>query len=179
MKVFLLYIVIGLATVVGQTTILRLPLFQGIFYDLLIPLVVFLQLNLPMRKAGALVLMVGFVMDLFSGGIFGLYMTVYVWIFLLVKGVKNYFNMQGTVFRSVLIALCVLGQNLIFLLCTAQSWKGSYWLGDQVWSVMGQVILAAVTGPAVLLILETIYNRVETRAAIRDENRGRILQTDE
>jgi hypothetical protein len=165
-KVFCLYSIIGLATIVVQTTLLRMPVFQGAFYDLLIPLVFFVRLHLSLTKAGLITLILGFVMDLFSGGIFGLYMTVYLWVFLLVQGVSDYFNVGGTACRSVLIAVCVLGENLIFLTSTAHPWKGWLWLSAQIWPTAGQIFLAAATGPAVVSLLETMHRSLEDSEAV-------------
>jgi rod shape-determining protein MreD len=178
-KVFCLYSVIGLATIVGQTTLLRLPVFQGVFYDLLIPLVVFMRLHLTLTEASLLTLILGFVMDLFSGGVFGLYMTVYLWIFLLVQGVSDYFNVQGTACRYALIAFCVLGQNLIFLTSTAHPWKGWHWLSAQIWPALGQIMLAAVTGPPVLSLLETMHRSLEAPEATSSRGKGSMLGNDE
>jgi hypothetical protein len=178
-KVFFLYTIIGLATIVGQTTILRLPVFQGVFYDLLIPLVIFMRPHLTLTESSLLTLILGFVMDLFSGGVFGLYMTVYLWIFLLVQGVSDYFNVQGTACRSALMALCVLGQNLLFLVSTAHPWKGWHWLSGQIWPTLGQIMLAAVTGPAVLSLLETMHRSLQTQGAMSRGNQGKFLADDE
>ena len=114
MKVFFLYLFFGMVVIVVQTTVLMLPFFQGLFYDLIIPLVLFARLNLPVREGVALILVLGFVMDLFSGGTFGLYITVYFWIFLGVQGISSFFHVKGSLFRSLLIGFCVLLQNLFF-----------------------------------------------------------------
>lgn len=164
MKTFLLYATIGLATIVGQTTILRLSLFQGIFYDLLIPMVVFVRLNLPVRTAAILVLIIGFVMDLFSGSQFGLYLSVYFWIFIVVKGVSNYFDVQGSMFRSMLIALGVLAEHLIFFVFSVVPGNGVSLLACRIAPVMWQTIFAAITGPAIVMGLEKIQPRAETMA---------------
>lgn len=174
MKFFSLYTVFGLATIVGQTTILRLPSFQGVFYDLLIPLVVFARFNLPEKKAGILVVMIGILMDLFSGGIFGLYLTAYFWIFLLVKWISNYFELQGTMFRSVLIAVCVLAENLIFFVFAATPWKGIQLLTSRIGPVVGQIILGAITGPAILVALEKIHARVQAMALSGREKKQKL-----
>ena len=150
-------------------------MFQGVFYDLLIPLVVFMRLHLTLTEASLLTLILGFVMDLFSGGVFGLYMTVYLWIFLLVQGVSDYFNVQGTACRSALIAFCVLGQNAVFLISTAHPWKGWHWLSAQIWPTVGQIMLAAVTGPAVLSLLETIHRSLKASEAISSRGKGSML----
>ena len=77
MKASLLYLMIGLATIVAQTTVLGLPVFHGAVSDLLIPLIVFLSLERPNRQGVSLALALGLVMDLVSGGIFGLYLSIY------------------------------------------------------------------------------------------------------
>jgi len=174
-KVFFLYTAIGLATIVAQTTILRLPVFQGVFYDLVIPLVIFVRLQLTLTTSSLLALILGFVMDLFSGGVFGLYMTLYLWILLLVPGVSNYFNVRGTACRSAMMALCVVGQNLLFLVSMALPWKGWHWLSDQVWPFVGQIVLAAVTGPSVLSLLETMHRSLQTQGATSRGDQGRFL----
>jgi len=178
-KVFFLYAIIGLAAMVGQTTILRLPVFQGVFYDLLIPLVIFMRLHLTLAESSMLALILGFVMDLSSGGVFGLYMTLYLWIFLLVPGVSNYFNVRGTACRSALMAVCVLGQNLLFLASSALPWKGWHWLSAQLWPVLGQIVLAAATGPSVLSLFETMHRSLQTQGAMSLGNKGKFLADDE
>ena len=163
MRVLCLYLMVGLSTVVAQTTILRLPLFHGIFYDLLIPLVVFLSLNFANRKGALVVVILGFIMDLLSGGIFGLYLTVYFWIFLSVKGLSKYFDVDDTIFQSFLIGACVLGQHLVFCISVAAPWKVAQLLAAQTAPVLLQTVFAALTGPGILMLLGRLQTRLQTR----------------
>ena len=163
MKVFCLYLIVGLSTIVARTTILGLPFFHGIFYDLLIPLVVSLRLNLPTRKGVLLVGIFGLVMDLLSGGIFGLYLSIYFWIFLSVKGLSKYFDVGDTVFQSLLIGVCVLGQHLLFGISVGAPWKGAQLLAAHMAPVLLQTVFAALTGPGILMLLGRLQARVETR----------------
>jgi cell shape-determining protein MreD len=151
--------VVGLATVVGQTTILRLPFFGNLFYDLLIPLIVFLGLRLRGGKGISLVVILGLVMDLVSGGIFGLYLSIYFWIFLSVKAVSRYFDVNDTTFQSALIALCVLGQHVVFCAFLAPPWKGTQLLASQTMPVLLQTALASLTGPGILTLLGRLQKR--------------------
>jgi rod shape-determining protein MreD len=149
----------GLSAIVAQTTILRLPLFHGVFYDLLIPLVVFLSLNLPDRKGILVVLVLGLIMDLLSGGIFGLYLSIYFWIFVWVKSVSKYFDVRDTLFQSVLIGVCVLGQHLVFCISVAAPCTGAQLLGAQTATVLLQSVVAALTGPGILMFLGRLQTR--------------------
>lgn len=163
-KVSCLYLMIGLSVVVAQTTILRLALFHGVFYDLLIPLVVFLSLNLPGMRGLLLVVILGLIMDLLSGGIFGLYLSIYFWIFLWVKSVSKYFDVCDTMFQSVLIGACVFVQHLIFCVSVAAPWTGTELLAAQAATVLLQTIFAAFTSPGILMLLGRLQSRFLTRS---------------
>ena len=163
MKVLGLYLVLGLLTIVAQTTILKLPIFHGVFYDLLIPLVVFLSLNLPNRKGVLVVVILGMIMDLLSGGIFGLYLTIYFWIFLSVKSLSKYFDVDKSLFQSVLIGAYVFAQHLVFCISVAAPWKEARLLAAQTAPVMLQTVLAVLTGPGILIFLGRLHTRLQTR----------------
>jgi len=172
MKVSCLYFMVGLSAVVAQTTILRIPLFHAVFYDLLIPLVVFLSLNLPDKKGVLVVLILGLIMDLLSGGIFGLYLSIYFWIFLWVKSVSKYFDVCDTIFQSVLIGVCVFGQHLIFCISVAAP---SQLLAAQTGSVLLQTIFAALTGPGILMLLGRLQTRFETHSSGTEREIGNYV----
>ena len=170
MITFCIYLILGLSAIIAQTTVLTLPLFHGLFYDLLIPLVVFLGLSLRDGRGLLLVAILGMIMDLLSGGIFGLYLSVYLWIFLLVKNVSKYFNVDDKLFQSILIAGCVLGEHIVFCVSLAPPWKDARILATQVTPILLQVMLAAVTAPSVFVVLKGIEPRIQARlTALREK----------
>jgi len=161
----LLYFVLGLSIIVAQTTILRL---DGILYDLLIPLVVFLSLNFPKRKGILVVVILGLIMDILSGAIFGLYLSIYFWIFLSVKGLSKCFDVGDTIFQSVLIGVCVFGQHFMF--CAL--WKGPQLLTVRVVPVLLQTVFAVLTGPGILMLLGALHIRLQAAIRRLERNRG-------
>ncbi|NVL90237.1 MAG: hypothetical protein HWN69_04465 [Desulfobacterales bacterium] len=161
----LLYFVLGLSTILAQTTILRL---DGILYDLLIPLVVFLSLNFPKRKGILVVVILGLIMDILSGAIFGLYLSIYFWIFLSVKGLSKCFDVGDTIFQSVLIGVCVLGQHFMF----CAPCKGAQLLTVRVVPVLLQTVFAMLTGPGILMLLEALHIRLQAAIRRLERNRG-------
>ncbi len=161
MKIVCTYVFLGIAIVVGQTTILKLNLFQNGVYDLLIPVVIFARFNLSVKTACVIALAVGYVMDLFSGGQFGLYITTYLWILIGVKIISDYFSIQGSISWAILIALCVLFENAVFFLFSGGLFKEVLMEGHKLRSVIWQTGLAAISGPAVIEGLERIYQRIE------------------
>jgi rod shape-determining protein MreD len=175
-KVGCLYLFFGLCTIVAQTTILRLPIFHDVFYDLLIPVVVSLSLNFSDRKSILVVVILGLIMDLLSGGIFGLYLCTYFWIFVWVKSLSKYFHVGDRMFQSVLIGVCVLGQHLLFCISVAPPWKGAQLLVTQTAPIFMQTIFAAVTGPAILMLLARLHARLQTHSSGAQRQTG-ILQS--
>ncbi len=163
MKVFCLYLTVGFSLVVGQTTILKMPLFHSAFYDLLIPLVLFLGLKLRDGKGVSVVLILGMTMDLFSGGIFGLYLSTYFWMFLLVKTVSRYFNVDDTVLQSILIGACVLGQHVVFCVSLVPPWNGAQLLAAQMIPIVLQTTLGALTGPSLFVVFGRLHAPFQTR----------------
>ena len=174
MKVLSIYAIVGLATIVAQTTILSLPFFQGIFYDLLVPMVVFFRLSLPTREGATLVLIIGFVMDLFSGGQLGLYLSIYFWLLVVVKWVSNYFDIRGNMFRSILIALCVLAENLILYVISLVPGGGTPLPNCRIGPVVWQAIFAAITGPVIVAGLEKVHGRVQGLGWDNDRHRQNL-----
>jgi cell shape-determining protein MreD len=167
---------VGLSTIVAQTTILRLPFFRDVFYDLLIPLVVSLSLNFSNRKSLLIVVILGLIMDLLSGGIFGLYLCTYFWIFVSVRSLSRYFHVGDRMFQSVLIGVCVLGQHLLFCISVAPPWEGTQLLASQAAPVLVQTILAALTGPGILMLLRRLQARLQTLTSGARRQTG-ILQS--
>jgi len=146
-----------------------LPLFHGVFYDLLIPLVVFLSLNLPNREGVSVVLILGLIMDLLSGGMFGLYLSIYFWIFLSTRSLSKCFDVGKTIFQSTLIGVCVLGQHVVFWVSVTPLSKGTQLLAAQTATVLIQTVFAVLTGPGILMLLQ----RLEARFQVPSSGAGR------
>ena len=146
-----------------------LPLFHGVFYDLLIPLVVFLSLNLPIRAGVSVVLILGLIMDLLSGGMFGLYLSIYFWIFLSTRSLSKCFDVGKTIFQFILIGACVLGQHVVFWVSVTPLSKGAQLLAAQTTTVLIQTVFAVLTGPGILMLLQ----RLEARFQVPSSGAGR------
>jgi hypothetical protein len=83
-------------------------------YDLLLAYMTYLGLRYRVRKALPLVLAAGFAMDSLSGGPFGLFLTTYLWLILLIRGIKRFVHPTSLAFRLLAVPLAVILQNLIY-----------------------------------------------------------------
>ena len=114
--IYFFYTAICLGLVIAQTAILsRLPMLGG-FYDLLVPFIVYLGLLRPLRESLPFVIFLGLVVGSLSGSPFGLYLTVYFWLYIAVKGVTRLVQAPDRLLIAALVVgAAVLAENLIFM----------------------------------------------------------------
>jgi rod shape-determining protein MreD len=148
--------------VILQTTVMpNLPLLDS-FYDLLIPVIVFLGLSRPVRESLPFVFFLGFIMDNLSGTPFGLYITAYFWLFVGVKGITKLLQVRNRLFITTLIvAAGVLIENLIFLGTLTILGPDQQLAGDAAKTVTIQVLWAIWTGPIFMVVLRDVQNRLD------------------
>lgn len=113
---FLLLLFQGLFFIVLQTTVFQaLPAWMGA-PDLLFILLIFCAVELDMVPGLLLTLFFGFCMDLTAGLFLGVYATIYLLLFLLIKAISRTFVLQHLQHRPVLTALSyLLVQSAVFL----------------------------------------------------------------
>jgi len=159
---YLLYILSCLVLILIQTTVIHdLPLFNG-FYDLLIVVVIFLGLYRNLRESIPVILFAGFIMDNFFNGPFGLYLTVYLWLYACIRWCSVYFNVRSILFLAFIVPVGVLFENIIFLGSFAMFNPGSFHYSDIYSIVVEQIIWALITGPVFIMLLKfthSIWNR--------------------
>jgi cell shape-determining protein MreD len=137
-----------------------IPLLDS-FYDLLIPFIVYLGLVRPVRESIPLVILLGFIMDNISGGPFGLYLTIYFWMFVGVKGITAFIQVGNRlVIITLIIVISVLFENLILLGTFAASESSRQLAGDAAKIVAGQVLWAIFSGALFLIFFKNAHNRI-------------------
>jgi len=159
---YLLYIFLCLILILIQSTVIQtLPLFNG-YYDILTVVVIFLGLFRNFRESIPVILFIGFIMDNLSNGPFGLYLTVYLWLYACIRWCSVYFNVRSTFFLALIVPAGVLFENIIFLGSFAMFNADSFHHSDIYRIVAEQIIWAMITGPACLILLnfsQSIWNR--------------------
>ena len=149
--------------VILQTTVMpNLPLLDS-FYDLLIPVIVFLGLSRPVRESLPFVFFLGFIMDNLSGSPFGLYLTSYFWLFIAVKGVTQLLQVGNRLFIiTLIVAAGVLIENLIFLGTLTILGPDQQLAGNAAKTVTIQVLWAIWTGAIFLMVLRNLQSGLDT-----------------
>lgn len=154
--IYLFYPILGLCLIVFQTAVKPfLPSFLAGFYDLLVPLVVYLSMCRPPREYLPNILLWGFVMDSLSGAPFGLYVSAYLWIVFSIQGVMRLFHMRNRLVLWPMVALGVLLENLIVIGLKAAFIPASLNLQEITVLLAPQLVWALGTGAVFLYLLKS------------------------
>lgn len=105
----LVFFAIGILLLVLQTTLFQLlPAWLG-RPDLLFLLIVFIALRLETFRALVLTLLLGMVMDIFSGPHMGIYPLVYLLLFLILKVISRNLALEDSIHQVPLVMVAFLG----------------------------------------------------------------------
>ena len=128
-------------------------------YDLRIPLVIFICINLPLRESLPFVLILGLIMDNLSGSPFGLYLTIYFWLLVGVSWIIKYLRVGNKFLLSLVVVVGVLIEN--FLIIGTFALSGSGWqLPENVFkNIALQFFWAMATAPLLLFCLSALLKR--------------------
>lgn len=154
------YAICGLMLIVLQTAFL--PHFHSTrdYFDLLIPMVVFIGLFRPFREGLFCSTTFGLVMDGLSGGPFGLFTTSFFWVFAGAKWIINFLHAGNWVILPFLLAGAVLFENLICILGWMLPASSTRHLTQaDIERVIHQIIWAAFTGPFIVWAIDYGYRK--------------------
>lgn len=157
----LFYILACLFLVITRTTLIPiLPQFEK-FYDLLIPIIIYLAFFRKKREGIPIILFFGFIMDSLCGGPMGLYLIIYVWLYILVRWLSQYFR-TGSLLVLALTVTAGVAFEIVFLLgYMALLAPGASIPEDAVKTVLLQLIWALLTGPAIMAMITLAQKRID------------------
>ena len=155
------HFIIWLFLIVFQTTVLVSV--AANFYDLLAPLVVYLGVNQQPRKAIPVILFSGLVMDGLSGGVFGVYLTAYLWMYVGVRWAIQFLHMGNFILLPLLVTAGIVFESLVLAFCAVVLGSSS-WSVEFIFSILsGQIFWGFFTGPC--LVLFFIYGHKAIKRA--------------
>ena len=154
------YTIFGLTLIVIQTAFLPYLHSTRYYFDLLIPMVVFSGLFRPFREGLLSSLTFGIVMDGLSGGPFGLFTTVFFWVFAGAKWIINFLHAGNWFILPFLLSGAVLFENLICIVGWMFSVSSTGHLTEaDIQRVIHQMIWAAFTGPFIVWGIDLGYRK--------------------
>lgn len=154
----LLSILLGILFIVLQTACIP-PHFLFIrYFDLLLPLVIYVSVFRPAAESIFLVLFFGILMDSLSGSPFGLYSITYVWLLLGVRGSMLFLDAGSYFLFPLILAAALIVEHLLFSIYKVAIPSGEIWV---------TVLWALITAPLFLLFLNTMFKKCRQLSAPR------------
>jgi len=158
--IYCFHILVCLCLILFQTTLMPHFSIFNHFYDLLIPFIVYLGIHRSAREGVVFVLLLGLIMDGLSGGLAGIYLSVYFWLWVSALQMIQFFRVDNFLFLIFLTAAGIILENLIMLgseaLFKSEILSASITLND----VMCQILWVAFTGPLILFFLSYSQKRI-------------------
>lgn len=141
-----------------QTTVIHYFRVLNGFYDLFILVVIYLGLYRNLRESIPVILFLGIIMDNIYIGPFGLYMTVYLWLYAAIRWSSVYFHVRNKLFLVFAVASGVLFENLVFMGSFVMFNPDSQFPGNIPENALGQILWAFLTGSFFLMFIHRAYN---------------------
>lgn len=144
------HLIVCLFLIIFQTTLLAVggPVY---LYDLLVPFVVYLGVQCMPREALPVLVLAGLAMDGISGGVFGVHLSAYLWMYLGVRWAIQFLHVGNVILLPLLVTAGVAFKSLVVSF-SAVVLASAPWPVEAVFPVVsGQVLWGALTGPFLML----------------------------
>lgn len=139
--------------VIFQTTIYYTIPALNHFVDLLIIFVIYAGLFLPLIESIVLSLVLGLLMDSITGGLFGLYLSIYFWIIVGLRPFVTLLNLKNTNTLRLLLAIAIIFENLMLFIGTVALKQEIVFSTESLRGLTYQLVWTLVLGPFVIWLL--------------------------
>jgi len=153
----IIFLILGILILVVQTTILQLlPVWLG-KPDILFLLIVYISCQADILRGSVVILLLGLLMDVFSGIFLGLYPVIYLLVFVFIKGISRKVAINEFAYQVPLAVISYLfvsiGMFLFFFSLAPETPPQWSW-----GTILLQLLMLAVIGAPVFGILDSIMN---------------------
>lgn len=155
---YLFHIAVCLVLIVFQTAVKPQVMLLAGFYDVLTAYVIYLGLYHRVREILPIILISGIIMDTISGSPLGLFLTAYLWTFLLTRWTTRLIHQDNLVLRFFIVAVGVLIQTGVYTGTTLLLGHAHLFAAPTLAATATQTLWALATGA----ILITLFRKVHT-----------------
>jgi hypothetical protein len=160
---YVFYLGICLFLVIIQTTVF--PLFPVLsnFFDLMLPVIIYIGFFRSTRESIPVLILFGLVMDGLSGAPFGLFFSSYIWLYAVVLLLKQIFLVKKMLLLSFVAALGVLIQNGILIVVENLFFPKLNFLVNIVSILWIELLFAIIAGPVMIIAMLTFHQKWNLR----------------
>jgi hypothetical protein len=139
--------------VIFQTTIYYAIPSLNHFVDLLITFVIYAGLYLPFLESIILILVLGALMDSITGGLFGLYLSIYFWIIVGLRPFVTLLNLKNAHTLRLLLGIAIGFENLMLFFGTVALKQEVVFSSQSLQGMAYQLCWTVVLGPVLIKLL--------------------------
>jgi cell shape-determining protein MreD len=139
--------------VIFQTTIYYAIPALNHFVDLLIVFVIYAGLFLPFLESIVLVLALGALMDSITGGLFGLYLSIFFWIIVGLRPFVTLLNLKNDHTLRLLLGIAIGFENLMLFIGTVALKQQVVFSSESFRGMAFQLIWTLTLGPFLIRLL--------------------------
>ena len=139
--------------VIFQTTIYYAIPALNHFVDLLIIFVIYAGLFLPFIESIVLILVLGALMDSITGGLFGLYLSIYFWIIIGLRPFVTLLNLKNVHTLRLLLAIAIGFENLMLYVGTVALKREIVFSSESIRGMVYQLFWTLAIGPFLIRLL--------------------------
>ena len=158
---FLFFSAVTVSFILFQTSVAPDLWGLGKFFDLIAVFIVYLAIFRPMRESVAFVLVAGAVMDSLSGGPFGLYTTIYCWLFVCIWLTKSYLHVGNVVLVPFIVTAAVFLENTIIIMVLVAVDENFVLAPDTFRNILIQLLWAGSAGPFIIFLLRKLQEKLD------------------
>jgi len=144
-----------------QTTLIKAFIGLTASFDLLIPFIIFLILFGSQLEIWLVILFGGVAVNMVSGAPIGIYLIIYVWIYVLFKNIKIYFQTPDSLLFVTLVIMSIMIEQLIFIVFSF-FYKSSLIFSLRPFQIIFvQILLAFLFSPFLLTFFHKVFSILE------------------
>jgi cell shape-determining protein MreD len=157
----LFYILVSLCLVLIKTTLIPgMPLFDK-FYDLLLPIIIYLSFFRSKVEGVPIVLFFGVIMDSLCGGPMGLFLIIYIWLYVGMRWLAQFLHTGSLMLLALAVAIGVVFEIGILLGYMAILAPRASIPVDAGETVALQIMWALITGPMIMIIIAWFQKQLD------------------
>ena len=154
---YLFHIAMCLVLIIFQTAVKPQLMVLAGLYDVLTAYVIYLGLYHRVREILPIILISGIIMDTISGSPMGLFLTSYLWIFLLTRWTTRLIHQDNLVLRFFIVGVGVVIQTGVYIGTTLLLGHANLFAAPTVAAAATQTLWALATGALLITLFRKLY----------------------
>ena len=150
--------------VIFQTTIYYAIPALNHFVDLLITFAIYAGLFLPFLESIVLILVLGTLMDSITGGLFGLYLSIYFWIIVGLRPFVTLLNLKNVHTLMLLLGIAIGFKNLMLFVGTVALKQEIVFSSESFRAMAYQLFWTLALGPILIRLLNAMDSHFKVYA---------------